>query len=92
MGEAFVKLLDKIAAGECTVGTFVRRAVEENGRIVFSELLVYLPNGQIYTTKNPRENERFFDRIDYRGIGIDSGFSRDEKRDWYESRGYWHKL
>ena len=91
MGEEFAKLLDKIAAGECIVGTFVRRAVEENNRVMFAELIVHLPNGQTYFTSNPWENERFFDVVDYRGIGVDSGFSRDEKRDWYESRGYWHK-
>lgn len=63
MGEEFVKLLEKIAAGECAVGTFVRRAVEENGKIVFSELLVYTRNGQTYVTKDQRENERFFNLL-----------------------------
>lgn len=92
MSERFVDLLSKIDHGECLSGSFVRRAVDSEQTVVFDELIVSTCDGCQYATIDPKENEEFFCRVDYRGCGTNSGYSELEHCNRYETVGNWRSI
>lgn len=89
MSQSFQEVLDRIERGEYQNGAYVRKAVANGGTIVFDELIVQTVGGCTYKTTDAKDNEAFFNLVDYRGCGCNSGFSPMENCACYESIGNW---
>jgi hypothetical protein len=83
-------LLQQLVAGNTLLGTYYRRAIEEESKIRFDKLIVQPANGGEYWTTDPAESERFFELTDVTGMGANSGYCKEESCYYYESLGYWH--
>jgi hypothetical protein len=84
------QLIQKLQEGNKLIGTYHRRAVQEQSRIIFDRLSVRTVNGSDYVTTNPLESELFFELTNITGTGANSGYSREDSCYYYESMGYWH--
>jgi hypothetical protein len=84
-----VLLIQKLQEGTKLIGTYHRRAVQEQSKIMFDKLVVKTVNGSDYMTTNPLESELFFELTDITGTGANSGYSQEESCYYYESMGYW---
>jgi len=82
-------LLRKLIEGDTLLGTYHRRAVEEKSTIRFDKLIVKPANGGEYWTADPAESELFFELTNVTGMGVNSGYCREESCYFYESLGYW---
>lgn len=89
MSDQFCHLLQRIEKGECLNGTYQRRAVGGDGAIRFDETAVRTYGGTLYTTTDPKENDKFFKLVDYRGCGVNSGYCQSDHCNLYESTGTW---
>lgn len=92
MSQPFQEILDRIAYGEYRNGTYVRKAIADGGTIKFDELTVQTVDGCTYKTTDAKDNEAFFNLVDYRGCGCNSGTSPMENCACYESIGNWYCL
>ncbi|EGO65836.1 hypothetical protein [Acetonema longum] len=92
MTEQFSHLLQRIADGECLNGTYRRQAVSGDGAIRFDETVVRTYGGTLYTTTDPKENDRFFKLVDYQGCGVNSCYSQADHCNLYESTGTWQSM
>ncbi|MDR3588929.1 MAG: hypothetical protein P4N41_04650 [Negativicutes bacterium] len=82
-------LLRKLEDGDTLLGTYYRRAVEDETKIRFDRLIVRPANGGEFWTTDPAESERFFQLTNVTGMGANSGYCREESCYYYESLGYW---
>ena len=92
MSTEFNELLTKMDHGECLSGSFVRRAADEGQTVAFEQLIVSTYGGSQYATMDPKQNEEFFNRVDYNGCGTSSGYSELEHRHRYETVGNWRSI
>jgi len=83
-------LIQQLQEGNKFIGTYHRRAVEEQSKIIFDKLVVMTANGSGYETTNPLESERFFKLTDSTGTCANSGYSKEDSCYYYESMGYWN--
>lgn len=90
MPEPLRQLLRKLMEGNSLMGTYYRRAIEDNSTIRFDKLIVKTATGSEYLTADPMESELFFELTATTGSGTNSGFYREKC--YYDSFGYWHTI
>lgn len=84
----FNTLLQKLDGKECLQGTYVRKAIENDGMIQFDSLLVRGCGCQEFITTNEEQSSDFFQKTEYQGYATNS--SSCDNQGQYETVGYWH--